>query len=187
VLGEVDVFQIEPDHELYGHMNVNYLKLDRVPRYDESWGPILKALRDGRFFVTTGEVLITDFMIGGQSSRVSTAIQKKTIVQLKLTLRWTFPLAHCAACIRRRNQHSQPKDRSLANWLLRRGDPLFPCRVRRATMVPSRSAKYRYERRLHPADLASLAVKVLYGTITRPPHTTSVCPTMKRLASLNRK
>jgi hypothetical protein len=94
VLGEVDVFQIEPDHELYGHMNVNYLKLDRVPRYDESWGPILKALRDGRFFVTTGEVLITDFMIGGQSSRVSTAIQKKTIVQLKLTLRWTFPLAH---------------------------------------------------------------------------------------------
>ena len=32
-LGEVDVFKIEPDHELYGHMNVNYLRLEKVPRF----------------------------------------------------------------------------------------------------------------------------------------------------------
>ncbi|MEM7013218.1 MAG: hypothetical protein AAF585_17235, partial [Verrucomicrobiota bacterium] len=34
MLGEVDVFKVEPDYELYGHMNINYLKLDAIPRYD---------------------------------------------------------------------------------------------------------------------------------------------------------
>ena len=29
VLGEVDVFKIDHTHELYGHMNINYLRLDR--------------------------------------------------------------------------------------------------------------------------------------------------------------
>ena len=31
LLGEVDVFKIDHTHELYGHMNVNYLQLDRRP------------------------------------------------------------------------------------------------------------------------------------------------------------
>ena len=45
VLGEVDVFKIDHTHELYGHMNINYLRLDRVPQYDEGWQPVLDALR----------------------------------------------------------------------------------------------------------------------------------------------
>ena len=60
LLGEVDVFKIDHTHELYGHMNINYLQLDRVPRFDEGWPPLLDALRKGRFFVTTGEVLLRD-------------------------------------------------------------------------------------------------------------------------------
>src|SRR5207245_2219771 len=31
LLGEVDVFKVEPDYELYGHLNINYLKLDKLP------------------------------------------------------------------------------------------------------------------------------------------------------------
>ena len=34
VLGEVDVFKLDHTHELYGHMNVNYLRLDRVPSFE---------------------------------------------------------------------------------------------------------------------------------------------------------
>ena len=42
--GEVDVFKIDHTHELYGHMNVNYLQLDRIPRFDDDWPPVLDAL-----------------------------------------------------------------------------------------------------------------------------------------------
>ena len=45
VLGEVDVFRVQPDYELYGHMNANYLRLDRVPRYADGWQSVLDVLR----------------------------------------------------------------------------------------------------------------------------------------------
>jgi hypothetical protein len=57
-MGEVDVFKVEPDYELYGHANVNYLRLDRIPKFDEGWQSVVDALHDGKFFVTTGEVLL---------------------------------------------------------------------------------------------------------------------------------
>ena len=56
ILGEVDVFKIQPDCELWGHMNVNYLKLEQLPKYRDGWQPVLDVLRRGEFFVTTGEV-----------------------------------------------------------------------------------------------------------------------------------
>jgi len=43
LLGEVDVFKIDRSHELYGHMNVNYVRLPRLPRYDEGWQPVMDA------------------------------------------------------------------------------------------------------------------------------------------------
>ena len=68
VPGEVDVFTIDHTHELYGHMNINYLQLDRLPRFDEGWQSVLDVLRDGKFFVTTGEILIPEFTVGGKPS-----------------------------------------------------------------------------------------------------------------------
>ncbi|HEX8201746.1 MAG TPA: hypothetical protein VF590_14790, partial [Isosphaeraceae bacterium] len=93
VLGEVDVFQIDHTHELYGSMNVNYLRLDRVPAFDEPWGPILDALRGGRFFTTTGEVLVRAFTVGGQESGETLVVKDgPDRPELRLTLEWTFPL-----------------------------------------------------------------------------------------------
>jgi hypothetical protein len=89
VIGEVDVFKLDHTHELYGHMNINYVRLDRLPRFDEGWKPLLDALRGGRFFVTTGEVLIEDFTVGG---RPSGAMLGDAKAELVATLRWTFPL-----------------------------------------------------------------------------------------------
>ncbi len=89
VLGEVDVFKIDHTHELYGHMNVNYLKLDRVPRFDEDWSPVLDALRNGRFFVTTGEVLLRSFTVGGKGSGETLAAGSP---EVKFELEWTFPM-----------------------------------------------------------------------------------------------
>ena len=80
-VGEVDVFKVEPDYELYGHMNVNYLKLNRLPRFSDGWQPVLDALRSGEFFVTTGEVLIPSWSLERARGEVVADVE------------WTFPLA----------------------------------------------------------------------------------------------
>ena len=54
---EVDCFTIDETHEIYGPMNINYVRVANLPAAN-NWTPILDALRAGDFFVTTGEVLI---------------------------------------------------------------------------------------------------------------------------------
>ena len=78
LVGEADLFDIDRTHELYGHMNINYLKLPAMPRADD-WSSVLTALRAGDFFVTTGEVLIHACGVHGG--------------KLVADLEWTFPLA----------------------------------------------------------------------------------------------
>jgi hypothetical protein len=80
-LGEVDVFQFDATHELYAHMNINYVKLDRLPPF-ERWGDALAPLARGDFFTTTGEVLLPDVKLSADGDRLS-AIAR---------VRWTFPL-----------------------------------------------------------------------------------------------
>jgi hypothetical protein len=81
LLGEVDVFKIDQTHELYAHMNINYLRLPKLPTFND-WSPVADALRKGDYFVTTGEILIPDHSIKLQGSST----------QVRAHLRWTFPL-----------------------------------------------------------------------------------------------
>jgi hypothetical protein len=92
--GEVDVFKLDHTHELYGHMNINYVRLegDRLPRFDEGWASVVAALRGGRFFVTTGEVLIPEFTVHGQPSGSSITLSPGERPEVRVALRWTFPL-----------------------------------------------------------------------------------------------
>ncbi len=92
VLGEVDVFKLDHTHELYGHMNVNYLKLDRIPRFEDDWQPVLDALRGGRFFVTTGEILLRDVTLAGKRSGETLAMSSADHPSLRAEVEWTFPL-----------------------------------------------------------------------------------------------
>ena len=93
VLGEVDVFKIDHTHELYGHMNINYLRLegDRLPRFDESWQPVLDGLRAGRFFVTTGEVLIPEFTVNGRPSGSEVRLQPGEKPEVNVALDLDLP------------------------------------------------------------------------------------------------
>jgi hypothetical protein len=93
LLGEVDVFQVMPDYELYGHMNINYLKLDKLPRFDDGWQPVLDALRGGRFFVSTGEVLLPEFRVGGRESGQTLRLSGGTTAEVEVRVEWTFPPA----------------------------------------------------------------------------------------------
>ena len=70
LVGEVDVFQIDATHELYSHMNVNYVKLPSLPAFDD-YGQLLDALRRGDFFTTTGEVLLPEVHVSeGAGGRI---------------------------------------------------------------------------------------------------------------------
>jgi hypothetical protein len=81
-LGEVDVFQFDHTHELYAHMNINYIRLDRLPPF-ERWGDALAPLANGAFFTTTGEVLLPDVDLASSSG---------TEIVAKARVLWTFPL-----------------------------------------------------------------------------------------------
>ncbi|MBA3439257.1 MAG: hypothetical protein H0T92_05245 [Pyrinomonadaceae bacterium] len=91
LVGEVDVFKIDHTHELYGHMNINYLKLDRTPQFPD-WSEVVTALKSGDFFVTTGEVLIHDFKINGVPSGGTTTMRAGNEVMVEADIEWTFPL-----------------------------------------------------------------------------------------------
>jgi hypothetical protein len=62
LLSEVDVFQIDHTHELYAHMNINYVKASKLPTYD-GYGEILRTMEKGDFFMSTGEVLMPSYAI----------------------------------------------------------------------------------------------------------------------------
>jgi len=92
VLAEADLFRIEPNYELYGHLNVNYLQLDQLPRFEDGWQPVLDAMRKGKFFVTTGEVLIPTFKVNNAAVGETAKPDAKGNVEIALDARWTFPL-----------------------------------------------------------------------------------------------
>jgi len=82
LMGEVDVFQIDSTHELYAHMNVNYIKMRSLPAF-EDYGKVLDALQRGEFFTTTGEVLLPEVKIA-EDARGRIAVQAR--------IQHTFPL-----------------------------------------------------------------------------------------------
>ena len=93
VVGEVDIFRIDRTTEFYAHANVNYLRLDRIPRFEDGWAPVLKALRDGAFFLSTGEVLMPRFSIGRKQSGETLKLDESARAKLEVELNWTFPMA----------------------------------------------------------------------------------------------
>ena len=83
IIADIDTYQKGPEDDLYPNFPVNYLRLAQVPGPDEDWSPLLKALRDGDFFVTTGEILIKSYSVNG-------AGDQRTITA---DVEWTFPLS----------------------------------------------------------------------------------------------
>lgn len=57
-LGEVDGFNVYSNYELFGAMNINYLKLYALPDFSDGWQPVLDVLRNGNFWVGTEEIKI---------------------------------------------------------------------------------------------------------------------------------
>lgn len=93
VIAEADIFTITHQNEMYAHLNVNYLQLDKLPAYDDGWQPVLDAIRHGRFFVSTGEVLIPSFNINGKGAGETLKVPASGKATVNMQLDWTFPLS----------------------------------------------------------------------------------------------
>jgi hypothetical protein len=91
VLAEADLFTIERENEMYAHLNVNYMKLDRLPDYKNGWQSIVDALQKGQFFSSTGEVLIPTFTVDGKSTGEEITSPKEAS-KVSFSLQWTFPM-----------------------------------------------------------------------------------------------
>jgi hypothetical protein len=82
LIAEGDTYMKYPDDETFPQLVVNYVKLDRVPKFDEDWSPILHAMRAGEFYISSGEVLLRNWNVEGVGAhRTYTA-----------EVEWTFPL-----------------------------------------------------------------------------------------------
>jgi hypothetical protein len=82
MIAEGDTYQKYPGDETYPQLAVNYVRLDRVPRFYEDSSSITRAMQSGQFFVTTGEILLRKWGVEGSGpQRVYAA-----------DVEWTFPL-----------------------------------------------------------------------------------------------
>ena len=82
MIGEVDVFQISSADELYGHMNINYLRLPELPLFDH-YDRILNSIEKGDGFITTGEILLPSTSMSAEGDRS---------IRVKARISSTFPL-----------------------------------------------------------------------------------------------
>jgi hypothetical protein len=81
LIAEGDTYTKSPEDETYPQLDVNYIKLDRLPKFSDGWTPVLDTLRSGNFFVTSGEVLLHDYSVQGTGS-------KRTFI---VDVDWTWP------------------------------------------------------------------------------------------------
>jgi hypothetical protein len=81
MIAEGDTYMKYPDDETFPQLVVNYVKLDRVPKFDDGWSPVLDAMRAGDYFVSSGEVLLRNSAVEGTGPKRTYTAEAE----------WTFP------------------------------------------------------------------------------------------------
>jgi len=81
MIAEGDTYMKYPDDETFPQLIVNYVKMDKVPKFNDGWKPVLDTMRAGDYFVTSGEVLLRSSGLEGSGA-------KRTF---NAEAEWTFP------------------------------------------------------------------------------------------------
>jgi hypothetical protein len=81
MIAEGDTYMKYPDDETFPQLVVNYVKLDRIPKFTDGWKPVIDVLRAGDYFVTSGEVLLRSSAIEGSGAKRTYTAEAE----------WTFP------------------------------------------------------------------------------------------------
>jgi hypothetical protein len=82
LIADVDTYRKGPEDDIYPGHPINYVKLDRLPGPTDDWTPILRSIRNGDFWVSTGEILIKSYAVEGTGAKRSFAAE----------LEYTYPL-----------------------------------------------------------------------------------------------
>ena len=98
LFAEGDTYSKFPEDEIYPALIVNYIKVDPLPRFDEDWSPVTKAVRAGDYFVTTGEVLIENFALEGAGSKKQVTARGRMDLSTRIR----------RSCLGRWRQHRPP-------------------------------------------------------------------------------
>ena len=77
MIGAGDLFYLDSTSSIYSQMNINYLKLDKIPD-PRNYPEVLDAIKKGDLWIGTGEVLLYSHSI--------------TETQVTADIEWTFPL-----------------------------------------------------------------------------------------------
>ena len=161
--GEVDVFKIDHTHELFGHMNINYVRLepDRLPRFDgrlaararqPAFRPVLR--HDGRG-LDPGISRSTDKPSG---STVVLKPGEQPEVRVEPELDVSAPIRR--ADLRRRVACFSRPDRLLGHRPLRPEKPAPETGSHRADLGPPGSLGRRGQWRLHTAGVAGAVLEI---------------------------
>ncbi|MBI3264433.1 MAG: hypothetical protein HYZ58_14990 [Acidobacteria bacterium] len=75
LVAATDTYMKWPEDDIYPSTFVNYVKVDRLPKFDEGWASIVRAMKGGQFFVSSGEVLIKQFAVEGAGARRTIAAE----------------------------------------------------------------------------------------------------------------
>jgi hypothetical protein len=81
MIGEIDVFQLSSTDELYGLLNLNYLRIPKLPDF-EHYAEIFKSIQKGDGFISTGEVLLPSFSF---SVRTADGVQVDERVKINVS------------------------------------------------------------------------------------------------------
>jgi hypothetical protein len=81
MIAEGDTYMKYPHDETFPQLMVDCVKLDRVPKFQEGWRPVVEALRAGDYFITSGEVLLRSWSIEGSGAKRIYSAEAE----------WTFP------------------------------------------------------------------------------------------------
>jgi hypothetical protein len=81
MIAEGDTYMKYPDDETFPQLVVNYVKMDRVPKFSDGWSSVLHTMRAGDYYVSSGEVLFRNWNVEGSGSRRTYTAEAE----------WTFP------------------------------------------------------------------------------------------------
>lgn len=90
LLPDGDLFFARPENEMYSQMNVMYLQMDKLPAFDDDWSPILNAIKTGKSFISTGEIVLNRFSVNG--SGPGEEANAAPASDIEAVIEGTFPL-----------------------------------------------------------------------------------------------
>ncbi len=73
LIADVDTYRKGPEDDIYPGHPINYVKRDRLPGPADDWTPILQSIRNGDFWVSTGEILIKNYAVQGTGAKRTVA------------------------------------------------------------------------------------------------------------------